>query len=120
QEFCHRSFTNPRYYVMLSRINKRNAYSGTLLYRAVAAEDLNYVHNIIKAGANVNGKDYAGWTALHEASLEGCYQIANELLKAGTGVNARGIKQITPLHSAVKEGHSKVCFNLDVNYDLRI
>ncbi|XP_021235814.1 putative ankyrin repeat domain-containing protein 31 [Numida meleagris] len=108
QEVCHRNFTNPQCHVMLSRINKRNAYGETLLHRAVAAEDLNHVHNLIKAGASVNDKDYAGWTALHEASLEGHYKIANELLKAGADVNARGSEQITPLHDAVKEGHYKV------------
>uniref|UniRef100_A0A669QGM9 Uncharacterized protein n=1 Tax=Phasianus colchicus TaxID=9054 RepID=A0A669QGM9_PHACC len=107
-EFYHRSFTNPQYRVMLSRINKRNAYGETLLHRAVVAEDLNRVHNLIKAGANVDDKDHAGWTALHEASLEGYYWIAKELLKAGADVNARGDEQITPLHDAVKEGHYKV------------
>ncbi|XP_040512013.1 ankyrin repeat domain-containing protein 31 isoform X5 [Gallus gallus] len=107
QEVCHKSFTNPQYCVTLSRINKRNACGETLLHRAVAAEDLNYIHNLIKASANVDDKDY-GWTALHEASLEGHYQIAKELLKAGADVNARGDEQITPLLNAVKEGHYKV------------
>lgn len=61
-----------------------------------------------------------GWTALHEASLEGHYQIAKELLKAGADVNARGDEQITPLLNAVKEGHYTVYSSLDINYDLRI
>lgn len=58
QEVCHKSFTNPQYCVTLSRINKRNACGETLLHRAVAAEDLNYIHNLIKASANVDDKDY--------------------------------------------------------------
>ncbi|XP_015704291.1 ankyrin repeat domain-containing protein 31 isoform X3 [Coturnix japonica] len=104
QEVYHGSFTNSQYCVMLSRINKRNAYGETLLHRA---EDLSHIHTLIKAGANVDDKDYAGWTALHEASLEGHHQIAEELLKAGTNVSARGYEQVTQLHDAVKEGHYK-------------
>lgn len=50
---------------MLSRINKRNACGETLLHRAVAAEDLNYIHNRIKASANVDDKDYAGKLQLY-------------------------------------------------------
>lgn len=50
---------------MLSRINKRNVYGETLLHRAVVAEDLNHVHNLIKAGANIDDKDYAGKLQLY-------------------------------------------------------
>uniref|UniRef100_A0A8B9B8G2 Uncharacterized protein n=1 Tax=Anser brachyrhynchus TaxID=132585 RepID=A0A8B9B8G2_9AVES len=51
---------------------------------------------------------FIGWTALHEASVQGRYRIANELLKAGADVNARGSEQITPLQDAVKGGHYEV------------
>lgn len=35
-------------------------YGETLLHRAVAHQDVDLVRNIIKAGGNVNAKDYAG------------------------------------------------------------
>lgn len=49
-----------------------------------------------------------GWTALHEASLEGHYEIVSELLKGGADVDVKGKYQITPLHDAVMNGHYKV------------
>ncbi|XP_040434993.1 ankyrin repeat domain-containing protein 31 isoform X2 [Falco naumanni] len=108
QEAFGRTSANLACPISLSRINRRNIYGEGLLYRAVAHEDVNLVRNIIKAGGNVNVHDYAGWTALHKASVEGFYGIANELLKAGADVNAKGSRQITPLQDAVKEGHYKV------------
>ncbi|XP_010282262.1 PREDICTED: putative ankyrin repeat domain-containing protein 31, partial [Phaethon lepturus] len=105
QEAFGRNFVNSVYPISLSTINRRNIYGETLLHRAVDHQDLDLIRNIIKAGGNVNVKDYAGWTALHIASVEGFYGIANELLKAGADVNARGNEQVTPLQDAVKEGH---------------
>ncbi|KFV20012.1 Putative ankyrin repeat domain-containing protein 31, partial [Tauraco erythrolophus] len=115
-----RNFAKPACPVLLSTINRRNAYGETLLHKAVDHQDLDLVRNIIKAGGNVNVQDHAGWTALHAASLEGFYEIANELLKAGADVNARGDEQITPLQDAVEKGHYKVYFELDTNYGLGI
>ncbi|XP_040976765.1 ankyrin repeat domain-containing protein 31 [Aquila chrysaetos chrysaetos] len=108
QEAFRRNSVSPFFPISLSTINRRNIYGETLLYRAVAQEDVDLVRNIIKAGGSVNVQDYAGWTALHRASVEGFYGIANELLKAGADVNARGDEQITPLQDAVKEGHYKM------------
>ncbi|EPY77157.1 Ankyrin repeat domain protein 11 (Ankyrin repeat-containing cofactor-1)-like protein [Camelus ferus] len=56
-----------------------------------------------------------GWTALHEASVGGFYQVANELLKGGADVNIRGMYQITPLQDAVMNGHYKVAELLLLN-----
>ncbi|XP_062068558.1 ankyrin repeat domain-containing protein 31 isoform X2 [Lepus europaeus] len=56
-----------------------------------------------------------GWTALHEASLGGYYQVARELLKGGADVNIKGLCQITPLHDAVINGHHKVAELLLLN-----
>ncbi|KFP08283.1 Putative ankyrin repeat domain-containing protein 31, partial [Calypte anna] len=101
-----------------SVVNRRNAYGETLLHRAVAHQDVDFVQNIIKVGGKVNIQDYAGWTALHIASLKGCYDIANALLKAGADVNARGNKQVTPLQDTVKEGHYEVYSKLNTSYGL--
>ncbi|KAJ7407002.1 hypothetical protein BTVI_64200 [Pitangus sulphuratus] len=92
----------------LSTIHRRNMYGENLLHRAVIHQDVDLVCKIIKAGGNVNAKDYAGLTALHIASVEGFYGIANLLLKAGADVNATQKEQITPLQDAVKEGHYEI------------
>ncbi|XP_061331696.1 ankyrin repeat domain-containing protein 31 [Pezoporus flaviventris] len=105
QEAFGRNSVNPVCPTSLSVIHRRNLYGETLLHRAVFHQDVDLVHNIIKAGGNVNIQDYAGWTALHTASVEGSYRIANELLKAGADVDARGYEQVTPLQDAAKEGH---------------
>ncbi|KAM8984717.1 ankyrin repeat domain-containing protein 31 [Ara ararauna] len=105
QEAFGRNSVNPGCPISLSVIHRRNLYGETLLHRAVSHQDVDLVHSIIKAGGNVNIRDYAGWTALHTASVEGSYRIANELLKAGADVDAKGYEQVTPLQDAVKEGH---------------
>ncbi|XP_073202196.1 ankyrin repeat domain-containing protein 31 [Lepidochelys kempii] len=102
------SNTAPVASIPLSKICRKNLFGETLLHKAVAEDDTDLVHKIIKVGANVNTQDYAGWTPLHEASVEGFYKTANELLKAGADVNCKGSEQVTPIQDAVKEGHYEV------------
>ncbi|XP_039399960.1 ankyrin repeat domain-containing protein 31 [Mauremys reevesii] len=94
--------------IPLSKICRKNLFGETLLHKAVAEDDTDFVRKIIKVGANVNVQDYAGWTPLHEASVAGFYKTANELLKAGADVNCKGSEQVTPIQDAVKEGHYEV------------
>ncbi|XP_030368283.1 ankyrin repeat domain-containing protein 31 isoform X8 [Strigops habroptila] len=112
QEAFGRNSVNPVCPISLSVIHRRNLYGETLLHRAVFHQDVDLVCNIIKAGGNVNIRDYAGWSALHTASLEGSYRIANELLKAGADVDAKGYEQVTPLQDAAKEGHYEIVENM--------
>ncbi|XP_008069236.1 putative ankyrin repeat domain-containing protein 31 [Carlito syrichta] len=99
----------------LSGINRRNVFGENLLYRAALHDDADLVHHCIKSGGNVNQPSYAGWTALHEASVGGFYQTASELLKGGADVNFKGMYQITPLYDAVLHGHYKVAELLLLN-----
>ncbi|KAF5913639.1 hypothetical protein HPG69_017260 [Diceros bicornis minor] len=101
--------------ISLSIINRRNVFGENLLYKAALHNDADLVHHCIKKGANVNQPSYAGWTALHEASVGGFYQTASELLKGGADVNIKGMYQITPLHDAVMNGHYKVAELLLLN-----
>ncbi|MBZ3871595.1 Soluble lamin-associated protein of 75 kDa [Sciurus carolinensis] len=101
--------------IRLSSINRRNVFGENLLYKAALHNDTDLVHLCIKKGANVNQPSYAGWTALHEASVGGFYHTATELLKGGADVNIKGMYQITPLHDAVINGHHKVAELLLLN-----
>nr|XP_039324815.1 ankyrin repeat domain-containing protein 31 isoform X1 [Saimiri boliviensis boliviensis] len=101
--------------IHLASINRRNIFGENLVYQAALHDDAGLVRHYIKQGGNVNQPSYAGWTALHEASVGGFYQTASELLKGGADVNIKGMYQITPLHDAVMNGHYKVAELLLLN-----
>ncbi|XP_055109112.1 ankyrin repeat domain-containing protein 31 isoform X6 [Symphalangus syndactylus] len=101
--------------ISLGSINRRNIFGENLVYKAALHDDADLVHHCIRKGGNVNQPSYAGWTALHEASVGGFYQTASELLKGGADVNIKGMYQITPLHDAVMNGHYKVAELLLLN-----
>lgn len=52
----------------------------------------------------INGKDFAGWTALHEACSRGHNEIVTLLIKSGASVNVPGYENQTPLMDAVMGG----------------
>ncbi|XP_032134104.1 ankyrin repeat domain-containing protein 31 isoform X2 [Sapajus apella] len=101
--------------ILLASINRRNIFGENLVYQAALHDDADLVRHYIKQGGNVNQPSYAGWTALHEASVGGFYRTASELLKGGADVNIKGMYQITPLHDAVMNGHYKVAELLLLN-----
>uniref|UniRef100_A0A2K5QJA4 Ankyrin repeat domain 31 n=1 Tax=Cebus imitator TaxID=2715852 RepID=A0A2K5QJA4_CEBIM len=101
--------------ILLASINRRNIFGENLVYQAALHDDADLVRHYIKQGGNVNQPSYAGWTALHEASVGGFYWTASELLKGGADVNIKGMYQITPLHDAVLNGHYKVAELLLLN-----
>ncbi|XP_042187640.1 uncharacterized protein LOC121848041 [Callorhinchus milii] len=89
----------------LAHANRRNLYGETKLHIAVKNRDLNMLRAFIQAGVNVNLPDHAGWTPLHEASLQGFHEIVQELLSAGAEVNCKGDCGVTPLQDAAISGH---------------
>src|SRR5579871_1162773 len=68
--------------------------------------DWTTVKNLIKAGRNVNDKDYdEGWTALMAAARKGNLTVVQELIKAGADVNARNDRESVALMFAAGYGH---------------
>jgi ankyrin repeat protein len=84
-----------------------NAYHWrmTALHIAVRKRDLQLVHILLSAGANVNAEPHT--TALQEAVGLGDMELVNVLLKAGANVNAAPSSDLgqTALQYAVKSGH---------------
>ena len=66
------------------------------------------VQALIKAGADVNGANEAGFTALHNAAHEGHTAVARVLLQAGASVDAKTSDGDSPLHSAAIGGRTEV------------
>lgn len=90
------------------KVHKRNERGELPIHLAAIRGDVKYLKRLIKAGADVNVADFAGWTPLHEASNRGWLYVAKQLLKAGANVNVQGLENDTPLHDASINGHRKV------------
>ncbi len=76
---------------------------------AAQSKDAAAVRKLIKEGADVNGAQGDGMTALHWAALNGDAELAQLLLFAGANVGAKTrIGGYTPLHLAAQVGHANV------------
>ena len=76
---------------------------------AAQSKDAAAVRKLIKEGADVNGAQGDGMTALHWAALNGDAELASMLLYAGANVGAKTrIGGYTPLHLAAQVGHANV------------
>jgi ankyrin repeat protein len=92
------------------------AFSGSLaasgpsdVADAAQSKDAAAVRKLIKEGADVNGAQGDGMTALHWAALNGDADLASLLLYAGANVGAKTrIGGYTPLHLAAQIGHAQV------------
>lgn len=59
------------------------------LYSAIRSDDVGAVQQMLKGGANVNGKDKHGATPLMNAAAAGSVKMMRALIDAGADVNAR-------------------------------
>jgi ankyrin repeat protein len=76
---------------------------------AAMAKDTAAVRKLLKEGADVNGSQGDGMTALHWAALNGDAELASMLLFAGANVGAKTrIGGYTPLHLAAQVGNAAV------------
>jgi len=82
---------------------KNNKFSGsdTALMLASRYGLKNIIELLLKAGADVNAKNYNGWTALMWASTNGRTNVVELLLKAGADVNVKNNDDKTALKLAL-------------------
>ena len=82
-------------------LNAQDSEAGlTALSWAVLAGKVEIVERLIKAGADVNGKNREGTTPLHEAGFVGQDEIAALLLQNGAAAESRDENGQTPLNYA--------------------
>jgi len=102
---------NPRFIVValiLSAVVGVRA-SSTDVADAAKAKDAAAVKALLKSGADVNGAQGDGMTALHWAAANGDTAMVQMLLSAGANIRATTrLGAITALHMASQSGHAQV------------
>ncbi|MDE0371739.1 MAG: ankyrin repeat domain-containing protein [Rhodospirillales bacterium] len=82
------------------------------VHRAVQAGDQDALAAALAAGADVDGLDERGWTALMHAANRGYPLLVAPLLEAGAGLDSRAPDGATALFMATAQGHSEVIAQL--------
>ncbi len=75
------------------------------LHRAAGSGRLSEVRALLARGADVNARDYRGWTPLHLAARQGHAGMVELLLKHGADPDVQGGAEGPALHSAIFFGH---------------
>ena len=84
------------------------AFPEEALHRAVQAGDRGSLEAALVAGADVNGLDGRGWTALMHAANEGHAELAWRLLNATAKTDMRAPDGATALFIAALQGHAEI------------
>ncbi len=94
--------------VRADRINQADIDGETPLFAAVRGGSPEIVHQILKAGAEVNIANRNGVTPLHLAAQNDSSEIVEALLTHGAHVESRDAFGCTPLHDAARRGSPSV------------
>ncbi|KAM4616329.1 SMC5-SMC6 complex localization factor protein 1 [Polymixia lowei] len=89
-------------------LNRVNAAGETLLHRACKRNQVETVLQILALpGTDVNVKDHAGWTPLHEACNHGSTACVEALLCHRPHLNSQ-VGGVSPVHDALLNGHMDI------------
>ena len=86
----------------------RPASSPDALHRAAQAGDMNVFQAVLASGADIDGRDGRGWTALMHAVNKGYLLLIEPLLEAGADPDIRAPDGATALFMAAALGHSEI------------
>lgn len=92
-------------YMAVASVSDLNA----ALWTALSKNQLDTCVELLDKGADVNGRNDRGCTALHMAAKRGLVEMCTLLLDRGASVLARSPKGLGPLHYAVRSGSVEVC-----------
>ncbi|XP_034296575.1 SMC5-SMC6 complex localization factor protein 1 isoform X1 [Pantherophis guttatus] len=100
KENCHSSANQ-------MNVHKINLKGETVLHIACKSNNVKKLIRLLTVpGIDINVKDYAGWTPLHEACNHGSTVCVREILQHCPEVNLFSqVDGVTPLHDALSNGH---------------
>ncbi|KAK5670369.1 hypothetical protein QVD99_003061 [Batrachochytrium dendrobatidis] len=95
--------------IPIATINTADRSGRTLLFKYTTRNDVATCTSLLRAGIHLHHTDHAGYTAFHEACLEGHTEIVSLMLSFGAKIDAPGGSEgDTPLHDAISNGHTGV------------
>ncbi|XP_054168451.1 general transcriptional corepressor trfA-like isoform X2 [Oppia nitens] len=93
----------------VKRLIVNKALGETLLHRAARSNRLDVVISCLQSiTCDVNARDNANYTPLHECCTRGNLEVAALLLRNGAHVDASATGGIRPLHDAIENNHIEV------------
>ena len=78
------------------------------IYNAAEEGDVALQEILKNSANNIDVKDGAGWTALHEAVWDGHLQAAQLLISSNASVHAKDNSEQTPVHFAARWGYNSI------------
>jgi len=88
-------------------------YKNTPIQTAMLSSQGAVARVLVDAGADINHKQWEGFTVLHDAASRGDLDLVRFFVKRGADVNARTIRGETPAMSAQNHKHPEVAAELE-------